>query len=192
MTPHIAKLVFIVAILAWGAIRFPYQVRKVPVARADRGWPEKLRMSAAALGIGLIPVGYAVSGFPRGADFAFRPLLAWIGAAVFALSLALFYSAHRDLGRNFSNSLVVRQGHTLVTSGIYAHIRHPMYAGFWLWAAAQALLLQNWFVGLAGFVGFGILFFGRIEQEEKLMRETFGEDYERFARRTSRLVPWIY
>jgi len=67
-----------------------------------------------------------------------------------------------------------------------------MYAGFWLWAAAQALLLQNWLVALSGFAGFGILFFGRIGQEERLMLDTFGEQYDAFARRTKRLVPWIY
>jgi len=59
-------------------------------------------------------------------------------------------------------------------------------------AVAQALLLQNWLVALCGFAGFGILFFGRIGREERLMLETFGEQYDAFARRTKRLVPWIY
>jgi protein-S-isoprenylcysteine O-methyltransferase Ste14 len=57
---------------------------------------------------------------------------------------------------------------------------------------AQALLLQNWVVAIGGVVGWGILFFGRIGHEEAMMRETFGEQYEAFARRTKRLVPWVY
>jgi len=67
-----------------------------------------------------------------------------------------------------------------------------MYTAFWLWVIAQALLLQNGVVAICGVVGWGILFFDRIGQEETMMRETFGEQYDAFARRTKRLVPWIY
>ncbi len=194
MTASVAKLVFVIALLLFAAIRFPreYLGQKAPVARADRGWRERVRLISATLGLGVVPMVYAAGTVAHFADFAFRPILAWFGAALFALALWVFWSAHRALGKNFSSSLVVRQSHTLVTHGIYAHIRHPMYAGFWLWAAAQALLLQNWLVALCGFAGFGILFFGRIGQEEQLMLETFGEQYRAFARRTKRLVPWIY
>jgi protein-S-isoprenylcysteine O-methyltransferase Ste14 len=194
MTPSVAKLVFLLLVLAFAAIRFPreYLGPKAPVARADRGWREQVRLSSATLGLAVIPLAHAASGFARFADLAFSPLLAWLGAVLFAVALWLFWSAHRALGQNFSSSLVVRKSHTLVTHGIYAHVRHPMYAGFWLWAAAQALLLQNWAVAIGGFAGFGILFFGRIGQEERLMLETFGAQYDAFARRTKRLVPWIY
>ena len=115
-----------------------------------------------------------------------------LAGAVFALALWIFWSAHRELGRNFSPTLVVREKHTLVTQGIYGYMRHPMYTAFWLWVIAQALLLQNWLVAICGFAGWGILFFGRIGQEEAMMRETFGEQYDAFARRTKRLVPWVY
>jgi protein-S-isoprenylcysteine O-methyltransferase Ste14 len=194
MTASVAKLVFVLAVFVFAAIRFPreYLGQKAPVARADRGWRERVRLTSATLGLGIVPMVFATAGFAHVADLAFRPVLAWIGAALFVVALWLFWSAHRALGQNFSSSLVVRRSHTLVTHGIYAHVRHPMYAGFWLWAAAQALLLQNWLVALCGFAGFGILFFGRIGQEERLMLETFGEQYDAFARRTKRLVPWIY
>ena len=69
---------------------------------------------------------------------------------------------------------------------------HPMYLAFWLWAIAQLLLLPNWFAGLAGILGFGMLCFGRIEQEEKLMPDTFGDEYRAYMNRTARIVPWIY
>lgn len=194
MTASVARLVFLVAVLVFAAIRFPreYYGQRAPVARADRGWREQVRLISATLGLAVIPLAHAASNFARFANLTFSAPLAWFGAVLFAIALWLFWSAHRALGQNFSSSLVVRQSHTLVTHGIYAHMRHPMYAGFWLWAAAQALLLQNWLVALCGFAGFGILFFGRIGQEERLMLETFGEQYDAFARRTKRLVPWIY
>ena len=67
-----------------------------------------------------------------------------------------------------------------------------MYSAFWLWAAAQALLLPNWMAGFAGFVGFGILFFGRIAEEERMMSEAFGSRYHEYMARTHRVIPLIF
>lgn len=189
-----AKFIFLAALIVFGAIRLPreWKGRKVAVARSEHGWREYFRIAASTWGIAIIPIIDATTTSLRGADLAFRPSLAWIGAAAFAVALWIFWSAHRELGRNFSPTLVVRQSHTLVTQGIYAYIRHPMYTAFWLWVIAQALLLQNWLVAIGGIAGWGILFFGRIGQEEAMMRETFGEQYDAFARRTKRLVPWVY
>ncbi len=89
----------------------------------------------------------------------FQPILAWLGTAVFAVSLWLFFRVHKELGRNWSDLLEVREKHVLVTDGLYRYVRHPMYTAFFMWAVAQLLLLPNWIAGPAGLVGFGILFF---------------------------------
>jgi len=91
-----------------------------------------------------------------------------------------------------SFTLQLRQDHKLITSGIYRRIRHPMYTAFWLWAIAQACLLPNWFAGFAGLVGFGFLFFGRVEREEQMMLQTFGDDYREYMARTYRIIPFIF
>ena len=133
-----------------------------------------------------------ISDAPRFANYAFHPWQAWLGVAVFAGALWLFYRTHKDLGRNWSVTLEVRDQHTLVTNGVYNRVRHPMYSAFWLWALAQALLLPNWIAGPAGLVGFGTLFLLRVQREEAMMIETFGEDYRRYMERTSRILPGIY
>ncbi len=119
-------------------------------------------------------------------------MLAWLGAAVFAASLWLFYRVHKELGRNWSDSLEVREQHKLVTDGLYRYVRHPMYTAFFMWALAQALLLPNWIAGPAGLVGFGILFLFRVGREEAMMLESFGEEYRAYMARTARLIPHIY
>jgi Isoprenylcysteine carboxyl methyltransferase (ICMT) family len=101
-------------------------------------------------------------------------------------------NGHRALGHFWSVSLDVREQHALVTDGIYRYVRHPMYAAFWLWAIAQALLLPNWVAGFAAMIGFGVLFFGRLPHEEQLMLKSFGDDYRKYMDRTYRLVPGIY
>jgi protein-S-isoprenylcysteine O-methyltransferase Ste14 len=120
------------------------------------------------------------------------PVASYLGIAVDIAALYLFYRTHRDLGHNWSVSLDLRERHTLVTTGIYATVRHPMYSGFWLMAVAQALLLPNWVAGPAGLVGFGILFFGRVRREEEMMIAAFGDEYRAYMRRTARVVPWMY
>ena len=67
-----------------------------------------------------------------------------------------------------------------------------MYSAFWLWAAAQALLLPNLVAGFAGLIGFGTLFFGRVAREEKMMLETFGDEYREYMARTGRIIPRLF
>ena len=78
------------------------------------------------------------------------------------------------------------------TDGVYGVVRHPMYSGFWLVAISQALLLPNWFAGLAGLVGFGLLYFIRIGAEERMMIERFGDEYRAYSSRTRRVIPFIH
>lgn len=194
MTPFFAKLILVAGAVSWFVIRLPHQKRswKTAISRSERNRREKLLLTCSFTGLGIVPFVYIVSGFPRFANYPFQPALAWLGLIVFAVSLYLFYRVHRELGRNWSDSLEVREKHTLVTHGLYRYVRHPMYSAFFLWALAQALLLPNWFAGLAGFAGFGTLFFFRVGEEERLMLETFGEEYRAYMKRTARVVPWIY
>jgi len=194
MTATLAKVIWGVALVAWYLIRYPHarRARRNQIARDRRGLVENTLLMTSATGLFFVPFTYVVSGFPRFADYAFAPAQGWLGGLVFAASLWLFHATHRDLGRNWSISLRVREGHKLVTEGVYRYVRHPMYAAFWLWAIAQCLLLPNWIAGPAGLVGFGTLFFGRVGREEDLMIESFGEDYRAYMRSTARIVPWVY
>ncbi len=194
MTLFWAKLVWGLGLIGWFAIRHRHarRSRRTPKVTRDDRARDRARLTFPLTGMCLVPGIYVLTGQPKFAEYQFQPALAWVGAVTFALSLWLFYRTHKELGRNWSVTLEIRERHTLVTSGVYRRVRHPMYSAFWLWALAQALLLPNWIAGLSGLVGFGILFFLRVRHEEELMIETFGEDYRRYMARTSRIVPGIY
>jgi protein-S-isoprenylcysteine O-methyltransferase Ste14 len=194
MTITVAKAIFTLGLIAWALIRAPHQRRshRIPVRLSARGSLDWLLLMVAAAGLAIVPGIFVFSPLLHRADYAFQPILAWLGTAILLGALSLFYLAHRDLGRNFSTSLEIRRDHLLVTGGIYRRLRHPMYLACWLWAAAQVLLLPNWIAGLAGLVGFGILFLFRVRREERLMLEEFGQQYRRYMRRTERILPWIY
>ncbi len=194
MTPLLAKAIWCLGVAGWFVIRYPHEgrARRTPkLPRSDRG-RELALMTISATGLGVIPAVYVFISAPAFADYAFRAWQGWLGAAVFAAALWLFHRTHKDLGRNWSVTLEVRERHTLVTSGVYRRVRHPMYSAFWLWALAQALLLPNWVAGPSGLVGFGTLFFLRVGREEALMMETFGDEYRRYMTRTARILPGVY
>lgn len=193
MTLFLAKLIWSLGVVVATAIRYPYGRRSRHVAklrRVDSGYEYGL-LAAYAVGLGMLPAVYVTTNQPAFAGYQFQPALAWLGCGVFALALYLFHRSHRDLGRNWAATLVVREQHALVTTGIYRWLRHPMYSSFLLAAVAQALLLPNWIAGPAGLVGFGIFYFGRVRREENMMIETFGDDYRRYMANTSRIIPGI-
>ena len=67
-----------------------------------------------------------------------------------------------------------------------------MYASFLLIALAQAFLLPTWVAGLSGLVGLAVLFFMRVNVEERMMSDTFGEEYRVYSGKTKRIIPYIY
>jgi protein-S-isoprenylcysteine O-methyltransferase Ste14 len=182
MTVSIAKIIWLAGCIIWYTIRFPHERRARKTAIASR--TQKLRER--------VPLIYAVTNQPKFASYPLQPVLTWLGMALFAITLYLFYVVHRDLGRSWSVTLELRDQHALITHGLYRYVRHPMYSAFWLWAIAQALLLPNWIAGMAGIVGFGTLFFCRVGPEEKMMQAAFGAEYDAYAARTKRVIPGIY
>lgn len=194
MTESLAATIWALGLVAWFAIRLPYQrrARRIRVTTAVRTLSERLALLASAVGLAVIPAIYFATGVFGFADYRFRPWMGWCGLVVEVLFLALFYASHRWLGRNWSVTLEIRDGHRLVTDGPYKYVRHPMYSSFWLWAMAQALLLPNWVAGLSGVVGVGLLYFGRIGAEEALMQKSFGDEYRSYAARTGRVFPRIF
>ncbi|HYF08780.1 MAG TPA: protein-S-isoprenylcysteine O-methyltransferase [Acetobacteraceae bacterium] len=194
MTPLVAKLIHLAGMIAWWVIRRPFErkTKRNVITRNARDAREWTLLAISFTGLGVIPFVHVLTGFPAFADQPFSPARAWAGAAVFLGSLALFRATHKALGRNWSVTLTLREGHELVTSGVYRYLRHPMYTAFWLWAGAQALLLQNWVAGLSGLVGFGLLYAFRIGREEAMMRSTFGPAWESYASRTRRIIPFVH
>ena len=194
MTLLAAKIVWALGCIGWYVIRYPHarRSRKTPVVHRGARARELVLLAISFAGLFLIPLVFVLTGQPKFATYPFQPALAVAGTLAFAAALYLFHRTHRDLGRAWSVTLEIRDRHALVTAGVYRHVRHPMYSAFWLWALAQALLLPNWIAGLAGLIGFGTLFFCRVGHEERMMLETFGEEYRAYMTTTRRVIPGVY
>ena len=83
--------------------------------------------------------------------------LRWGGAAIGAVSIPLLLWTLRSLGRNLTDTVATRRGHTLVTGGPYRYVRHPFYVCGLLFLVAVTLLSANAFVGAAGIVALVLL-----------------------------------
>jgi protein-S-isoprenylcysteine O-methyltransferase Ste14 len=190
----VGEIIWVVGIIAWYIIRYPFERRakRVRVVVNYRSLSEKIALLTAFFGLAILPGFYVATGIPEEAD---HPASAWAiiaGALIFAFGLWVFRRSHKDLGRNWSVTLEIRDKHKLVSTGLYAVVRHPMYSSFLLIAIGQAFLLSNWVAGLSGVVGFAVLFIMRIEAEERMMSEKFGSEYRSYAERTKRIIPYLY
>jgi protein-S-isoprenylcysteine O-methyltransferase Ste14 len=115
----------------------------------------------------------------------------WAGVLLFALGGALRIWPVFLLGNRFSGLVAIQPGHTLLTTGLYSIIRHPSYLG---------LLMNSLGWGLAFRSGVGVAItalllpplLARIRAEEALLRSQFGEEYDAYRARTSRLIPGLY
>jgi protein-S-isoprenylcysteine O-methyltransferase Ste14 len=189
----IGQIVWVVGIVAWYVIRYPFERRakRVRTVGDYRSPSERFALSMALLGMAVVPALYIATGIPEAADYPARPVAIVAGALIVVAGLWVFRRAHKDLGRNWSVSLEIREKHKLVTTGLYAYVRHPMYSSFLLIALGQAFLLSNWVAGLAGLAGFAVLYFMRIGAEERMMADHFGDEYRAYAEGTKRIIPFI-
>jgi protein-S-isoprenylcysteine O-methyltransferase Ste14 len=193
-TAAIGEVLWLLGLVVWCGIRYaPYRRarRTATVVKHDRN-RERILLAVSFIGMFVLPLVFAATGEPRFANYRPHPAQIVFGALVLAAALWVFRCTHKELGRNWSATLEVRESHTLITTGIYRSVRHPMYAGYWLWTAAQALLIANWIAGPAGILSFALHFFMRVGREEQMLRERFGEVYLDYAARTSRIIPGLY
>jgi len=181
----------------WGLIWVLVAVIRIPVRRrtrnnqivVDKTAQDRYLLAVLAVGMVALPFIYLFTPWLNFANYRLRSWVGWTGAASGAVGLWLLWRSHTDLGQNWSESLQIKEEHQLVTSGIYRHIRHPMYAFGWLFGIAQALLLQNWIAGLSGLASFAVLYFLRVPREEQMMLDQFGEEYQSYMKRTGRVIP---
>lgn len=157
--------------------------------RATRG-EKKMNWSLPAffiLHVGII-AGMTVECFLLRADT--------MNLAVSAVGLVLFFGAMwlrlvaiRTLGRFWSLHVEVREGHRLVREGVYNYMRHPVYSAIILEFIGMNLVANAWWALLATVALYFPLLGLRLVQEERVLTEKFGDDYQRYRREVRAIVP---
>lgn len=111
-----------------------------------------------------------------------------VGLLLMAGGAAVNILGRLALGHNWANHATVYAEQTLVTSGVYALVRHPLYASLiWMFTGA-ALVYLNWAALLANLLIFVPMMIYRARLEEAMLAERFPE-YAEYQRQVGRLVP---
>lgn len=186
-----AKVIFGVGWVLIALIRIPWRVRAraASVVVDRKTGTERSLLALVSAGMGALPLLHMFTRWLRFADRQLPSWAGWLGAASHFAGVWVLWRAHSGLGRYWSDSVQLRQGHALVTTGIYQHVRHPMYSAGWLLGIGQALLLQNRVAGPAGLLSFALLYLSRVPREEQMMLEQFGEHYRAYMERTGSVIP---
>jgi protein-S-isoprenylcysteine O-methyltransferase Ste14 len=124
--------------------------------------------------------------------FTAKALISHAPAAIAAqiAAVALMLWARVTFGRRSFHATAEPTAGGLVTSGPYAFFRHPIYTAVCLFTLAGALTYRT----PAAFAWFALVVAGAIGRmlcEETLLRERFPE-YAAYARRTARMVPFLF
>lgn len=192
MDPLVAKIIYIAGYwVANFVIRAPHikAHRRTPIRAQRKTRTDTSLFVATSVGGFLIPLLYVLTPLFSFADYSIPRWLGVTGVAILVLGDWVFWKSHQDLGRNWSPTLDIREDHRLVTEGLYQRIRHPMYLSLWLLVISQAMILPNYVAGFSGLVPFAILYFQRVQKEERMMLEEFGSAYEAYLQKTGRLIP---
>ena len=150
-----------------------------------RAWP-------IACSAGLLEI-LITTPFPGWQTALSRPWLLVCALVVAVAGQALRSAAMATAGTNFSHipARAKREGHVLVTDGVYAFVRHPSYAGFFWWAVAGQVLVGNKLCAAGYAVVLWRFFRARIEGEEGALVQFFGQEYRDYRARTGTWIPLI-
>src|SRR5438105_369380 len=134
---------------------------------------------------------------PRSLTGFLRPLgssnewLAWTGVAFLGIGLGFAGWARFHLGRLWSGRVTLKENHTIVRTGPYAFVRHPIYTGLVL-AVVGTTLTQITVAAIAGLVLVLIGFIIKIRQEERLLTDHFGRAYDAYRANVAALIPYVW
>ncbi|MBR3731017.1 MAG: isoprenylcysteine carboxylmethyltransferase family protein [Spirochaetales bacterium] len=111
-----------------------------------------------------------------------------IGCVLYIFLCMLMTMSFAKLGKNLSVNIDIKEGNTLVRSGVYRVIRHPIYLCEMMMPFAVALAMQNWLLILWGFVMVPIEVI-RANKEDELLEHHYGESFVSYKSDVNRFFP---
>lgn len=126
------------------------------------------------------------------------PLPVWVrwaglGLGIFAIILNAWShkTLSEKLGADFDPAMRLLKVPALVTEGPYARMRHPIYLAFLLMQTTVLFLTSNWLIGFSGLAIIISVIAIRVPEEERLLIEQFGEQYQNYMKHSGSLLPKI-
>jgi protein-S-isoprenylcysteine O-methyltransferase Ste14 len=135
----------------------------------------------------ILPMIYAFSTLFDGADYSLPNIVGIVGVIGLVVALMIKLKAHYDLGRNFTTEPGPKG--ELITEGIYAYVRHPLYLSVLIWGISTPLVIQNFIAGVIPLVCICLFIAVRVPIEERMLEESFEDLYRTYKAHTGKLLP---
>ena len=116
--------------------------------------------------------------------------IAWAGVVLCVAGLAFCIWARATLGRNWSGTITLKEGHELIERGPYRLVRHPIYTGLITMFLATVVVLGH-LAGIIGAVLVFVSFWIKLGEEEKVMLKQFPDQYSAYQQRVKRIIPFV-
>ena len=135
--------------------------------------------------------GFLLAGFNYRFEWLLLPSwITWGATAIFLFAYALYGEVLRE-NAFLSRTIQVQKGQTVVDTGLYGIVRHPMYVVTILLFLSMPLIL-GWIWSLLIFLTYPLIITKRIRNEEKVLKEEL-EGYEAYCKKVRyRLIPGIW
>ena len=120
------------------------------------------------------------------------PLLAISGNVIMVTGLLLRVFAVLTLKEYYTRTLKIQENQKIIDVGLYKHLRHPGYLGLIMIWTGAGLSSNNYLILLIVALLTLSAYHYRMNSEEKMLIEAFGDDYKNYMQRTWRIAPLIY
>lgn len=104
------------------------------------------------------------------------------GAFLIIIGILMRILALFSLGKQFSREIAIYEDHKLVTSGIYAYLRHPLYLALLLELAGMILFMQAWFLSPLWLI-LAMILIHTIKKEDQILEKEFGQAFRDYKTR---------
>ncbi len=121
-------------------------------------------------------------------------LVGYLGIILMIVGSVIMLSSRYQLNRHSygGGSLSEEKEQTLLTEGMFKHIRHPIYAGGLIITIGLELAFRSLIMLSLHTLIFVIIFRDRMQREETVLLNKFGDEYQEYINKTKRLIPYIY
>ena len=114
-------------------------------------------------------------------------ITAWLGVAFCLAGLAALLWTLVSFGKSFRVGIDTSHPNKLVTDGIFAHSRNPIYVAFGFILSGQFLIFPDWIFLIYVAAGFWLLH-RQVLREEEYLRKYYGEEYAQYSLRVRRYL----
>lgn len=125
--------------------------------------------------------------------FSYHELLQCFGFLLATNGIVVSVLGRRELGVNWAHGgeYQIKYDQELVTTGIYHHIRHPIYLGV-IFAYLGGKIVAGSYLAILFLLLFTNFAIAQAKKEEKLLIHHFGQAYKDYMRDTIMLIPFVF